>query len=57
MLFDKTISDYVERTEEKYRTQIDVSIAGTKVYGIYNVLNQQGLMVFIRVLNQKELKG
>ena len=33
MLFDKTISDYVERTEEKYRTQIDVSIAGTKVYG------------------------
>ena len=36
MLFDKTINDYVERTEEKYRTQIDVSIAGTKVYGIYN---------------------
>ena len=43
MLFDKTISDYVERTEEKYRTQIDVSIAGTKVYGIYNGIKPAGI--------------
>ena len=57
MLFDKTISDYVERTEEKYGHRLMLVLQAQKFMEFIMVLNQQGLMVFIRVLNQKELKG
>ena len=57
MLFDKTISDYVERTEEKYRTQIDVSIAGTKVYGIYNGIKPAGINGIYKGVEPEGVKG
>lgn len=57
MLFDKTISDYVERTGEKYRTQIDVSIAGTKVYGIYNGIKPAGINGIYKGIEPEGVKG
>ena len=57
MLFDKTINDYVERTEEKYRTQIDVSIAGTKVYGIYNGIKPVGINGIYKGIEPEGVKG
>ena len=57
MLFDKTISDYVERTGEKYRTQIDVSIAGTKVYGIYNGIKPAGINGIYKGVEPEGVKG
>lgn len=43
MILDETINDYIKTTEEKYKTQIDVSVAGTKTYGIYDGIKPKGI--------------